>query len=203
MAISSITEAPNRELAAVMRAVLARRADLDPWLEFPQNSSCFVFGQRKSPFPIGALYLLWDSGPPWREPCHRCSGDLRAYACGGLLTFKCLCAVCVDCERSFTEIHDGSLGSAAAWLRPLVGTEFFMSSGCFGGTYGSKGELLLKALKLPCRLTESGVSYSVQAGDSEPPPHPTNWRARNGRRASRKTTGSSSSSRHGDRRRRR
>jgi hypothetical protein len=201
MAISEITEAPNAELAAIVRAVIARRAELDPWLEFPQNSSCFVFGDRKSPVPIGALFVLWDSGPPWRKPCHRCGGDLRAYACGGLLTFKCLCAVCVDCELCFTEIHDGSLGSAAAWLRPLKGTEFFMSSGCFGGTYGSKGELLLKALKLPCRRTESGVSYSVQAGDSEPSQRPMKRRARSPRRAANKPAGKSARGRDGWRKR--
>jgi hypothetical protein len=144
----------------VVRAVIAYRAELDPWLEFPQYGSCFLFGKRKSPVPVGALCLLWDSGPPWRKPCHRCGGDLRAYVCGGLLTVKWLRAVCVDCERCFTEVHDGSLGSAAAWLRPLRGTEFFMSSGCFGGTYGSEGALLLKALELECRpRTESATQF--------------------------------------------
>jgi hypothetical protein len=201
MAISRITEARGTELAAIVRAVVARRADLDPWLEFPQNSSCFLFGQRKSPVPIGALYLLWDLGSPWRKPCHRCGGDLRGYACGGLLTFKCLFAVCVDCERSFTEIHGGSLGSAAAWLLPLKGTEFFMSSGCFGGTYGSKGQLLLKALKLPYRQAESGVSYSIQAGGSEPPPRKVSRRVRTPRRASKKTIGTSARGQDGQRRR--
>ncbi len=203
MAISRITETPNTELAAVVRAVVARRTELDPWLEFPQQNSCFLFGECKSAVPIGALYLLWDSGPPWRKPCHRCGGDLRGYACGGLLTFKCLFAVCVDCERCFTETHEGSLGSAAAWLRPLKGTEFFMSSGCFGGTYASKGKLLLKALKLPCRLTVSGASYSIQAGDSEPPPRHVSRRARTPRRAARKTAETSASPRSRDGRRRR
>jgi len=72
----------------------------------------------------------------------------------GSLNRTWLWAVCVDCERCFTEIHDGSLGSAAAWLRSFKGTAFFMSSGCFGATHGSRGELLLKALKLPCGPTE-------------------------------------------------
>jgi hypothetical protein len=116
--MACIAETRNRELAAVARAVVTRRVELDPWLEFPQNDSCFLFGERKSSVPIGALYLLWDSGPPWRKPCHRCGGDLRAHACGGLLNRMWLNAVCVDCERGFIETHDGSLGSAAAWLRP-------------------------------------------------------------------------------------
>jgi hypothetical protein len=199
--MARITEARRPELAAVVRAVIARRAELDQWLEFPQNNSCFLFGERKSPLPIGALYLLWDSGPPWRKPCHRCGGDLRAYACGGLLTVKWLWAVCVDCERCFTEIHDGSLGSAAAWLRPLKGTEFFMSAGCFGGSYGSKGELLLKALELPCWPTERGVSYSVQPGDGEPSTHPRNRRARSPRRTARRRNGTYAKGRDGGRRR--
>jgi hypothetical protein len=176
MAISRITKAPNTELAAIVRAVVARRAELDLWLEFPQNASCFLFGERKVPVPIGALYALWDWGAPWQQPCHRCGGDLRGYACGGLLTFKCLFAVCVDCERCFTEIHDGSLGSAAAWLRPLKGTEFFMSSGCFGGTYGSKGELLLNALELTNLQMENGANYSVKLLD--PPLLPDSIRSR-------------------------
>jgi hypothetical protein len=46
MAISRITEALNAELAVVVRAVVARRAELDPWLEFPQSNSCFLFGDR-------------------------------------------------------------------------------------------------------------------------------------------------------------
>ncbi len=203
MAISRITEAPNAELAAIVRAVVARRAELDPGLEFPQNASCFLFGERKLPVTIGALYLLWNSGQPWRKPCHRCGGDLRGYACGGLLTFKCLFAVCVDCERSFTETHDGSLGSAYWWLSPLKDSEFRVNGGSFGGTYGSKGELLLKALKLPCRLTESGASYSIQAGDSEPAPRHVSRRARTPRRAPSKPTGRSASARGRDGRRRR
>jgi hypothetical protein len=198
--MARITDSPNTELAAVVRAILERRTELDPWLEFPQNSSCFLFSESKAPVPIGALYLLWDSGPPWRKPCRRCGGDLRAYACGGLLTVKWLWAVCADCERCFTEVHDGSLGSAAAWLRPLKGTEFFMSSGSFGGTYGSKGERLLKALKLPCRPTEGGVSYAVQTSGSEPLT-PQNKRARGPRRAS--TRKARISSRGSDGRRRR
>jgi hypothetical protein len=199
--MARITKAPNHELAAVVRAVIARRAELDLWLEFPQNSSCFLFGDRKSPVPIGALDLLWDSGAPWRKPCHRCGGDLRGYACGGLLTFKCLFAVCVDCERSFTEIHDGSLGSAYWWLSPLKDTEFHVSGGSFGGTYASHGELLLKALKLPCRAAESGVSYSVHSGDSEPLPSPMNRRARSPRRAAADRVGTSARGRDGGRRR--
>jgi hypothetical protein len=189
--MARITEAPNRELAAIVRAVIAHRAELDPWLEFPQNSSCFLFGERKSPVPIGALYLLWDSGVPWRKPCHRCGSDVRGLACGGLLAVKGLWSVCVDCGQCFAEVHDGSLGSAAAWLRPLKGTEFFMSSGCFGGTYGSTGERLLKALRLPCRSSESGVSYSIKTNDSEPPTLPINRRTRSLRRASKKTAGAS------------
>jgi hypothetical protein len=199
--MARITEALSPELAAVVRAVIARRAELDPWLEFPQNSSCFLFGERKSPIPIGALYLLWDSGPPWRKPCHRCGGDLRAYACGGLLNRMWLNAVCVDCERCFTELHDGSLGSAADWLQPLKGTEFYMSSGCFGGTYGSGGERLLKALELLCRPTERGVSYSVQPGDGEPSTRPRNRRARSPHRAAKRRNGTSARGRDGWRRR--
>jgi len=199
--MARITEAPNPELAAVVRAVIAHRANLDPWLEFPQNSSCFLFGARKLPVPIGALYLLWDSGPPWRKQCHRCGGDLRAYSCGGLLNRMWLSTVCVDCERCFTELHDGSLGSAVFWLRPLKGTEFFMSSGSFGGSYSSEGELLLKALELPCRATESGVSYSVQTSDSETPQRPVNRRARGRRRASTRKARTSSSGSEGRRRR--
>jgi hypothetical protein len=200
MAISEITEAPNPELATVVRAVIARRAELDPWLEFPQNSSCFLFGECKSPVPIGALYLLWDSGPPWRKPCHRCGGDLRAYACGGLLNMMWLDAVCVDCERCFTEVHDGSLGSAYWWLSPLKDSEFRVNGGSFGGTYGSKGELLLKALELPCP-TERGVSYSIDTDDSEPPTLPINKRTRSLRRTTRKTAGTSAKARDGRRRR--
>lgn len=201
MAISEITEAPNPELAEVVRAVIARRADLDPWLEFPQNSSCFLFGERKSPVPIGALFLLWALGSPWLVPCRRCSGDLRGYACGGLLNRMWLNAVCVDCERCFTEIHDGSLGSAAAWLQPLKGTEFYMSSGCFGGRCDGTGELLLKVLNLTCRQAERGVSYSIDTDDSEPPTLPINRRTRSLRRAARKPAGTSAKARDGRRRR--
>ena len=203
MAISRVTEAPNRELAAIVLAVVARRAELDRWSEFCQNNSCFLFGERKSPVPIGALYLLWDSGPPWRKPCHRCGGDLRGYACGGLLTFKCLFAVCVDCERCFTEVHDGSLGSAYWWLSPLKDTEFHVSGGSFGGTYASKGELLLNALKLPCPPTESRASFSIKAGDSENPPRQVNRRTLSPRRVPTKTGRASAFPRSRDGQRRR
>lgn len=160
---------PNPALAAVVRAVVARRGELDPWLEFPQGTCVFVFGPKKRPMPIGALYHLWDAGPPWRKPCLRYGGDLRGLACGGLLTFSWMSQVCLDCEESFYETSGNSIAAALSWLRPLDNTEFHTTGGSFGGAHESGGQKLLRVIGLSYR-PDGSVKLSAECGGTDPMP---------------------------------
>lgn len=109
---------------------------------------------------IGALYLLWDSGAPWRQTCWECGGDLRGLACGGLLTFSAMSMVCLDCERAFGETSGKSIAAAVSWLSPLKGTRFQMSGGAFGGAHESDGGSLLRVLDLNY-VSTGQVSYRI------------------------------------------
>jgi hypothetical protein len=159
---------PNPKLAAVVRTVVERRAELDPDLEFPQSTCSFVFGPEKRSMTIGALYLLWDSGAPWRQTCWECGGDLRGLACGGLLTFSAMSMVCLDCERAFSETSGKSIAAAVSWLNPLKDTRFHMSGGAFGGAHKSDGRSLLRVLNLNY-VPAGQVSYRISPGSEHLP----------------------------------
>jgi hypothetical protein len=144
--------------ARLVKALIQRRNELDPWLAFPQSTCPFGFGDQSLPLPIGALFILWERDPRWRGPCPRCGGDLRGLVTGGLLSFSWFGKVCLDCEHSFSIVQHGSIGDAADRFRTaLQNTEFQIGDEWFGGAVESDGSELQRLL---------GVSYQP-GGESD------------------------------------
>lgn len=102
------------QLAGLVKAVIQNQNQLDPWLEFPQSSCCFKFGEAKRPLPIGALYLLWERDKRWSKPCRYCQGDARGLSCGGFLSTGWFEFICLDCSAFFVELWRSRYGA-----RPL------------------------------------------------------------------------------------
>ena len=63
--------------AQANRRAISRR---DPWVQVPDGWTTFTYGLRQPgrPFPIGAAYLLWDAGKPFRARCADCGGERLA-----------------------------------------------------------------------------------------------------------------------------
>lgn len=150
------------QLAKIVKQLIERSAELDPWLEFPQSGCPFLFGELKRPLPIGALHVLWQNDPRWRQICPSCGGDARGILCGGWLSTGYFEFICLGCDLRFIN-GSGGLGAAFGLLKSLNDTEFKVSSGCFGGAYGSTGEALLRVLGFSFSTTES-ARFSIAAG---------------------------------------
>jgi hypothetical protein len=150
----------EQTLSHIVKALIERRNELDPWLEFPQSSCTFRFGDAKKPLPIGALYRLWETDDRWRKPCPSCGNKAYGLSCGGFLSNGWFVFVCVECSRSF-HVNPGGLLSAAALLSNLNGSEFEVTGSCFGAAIASRGEPLLKALGLSFSPTAT-VSLSLK-----------------------------------------
>jgi hypothetical protein len=161
------------EVAEVVRRLL-KRPDLDPWLPFPQNATCFTFGPSGRPLPIGALALLWSGGWPWAQPCPACGGQVRVISFGGLLSVGGGRCVCATCNASFFQPL-GGLSSVAEELRksPLVGSPFAPNLSLFGGSAGSDGFELLCALglhPLPLAMKEPTLTVGARSSDRSSSP---------------------------------
>jgi hypothetical protein len=137
----------------VIRALLEHRDRLmaiDPWLEFPQEASCFSFGVEGRPLPIGALFALWDSCSEMVGRGPDCGDDGYGLAFGGGLAVggvlgACTCAPCS--RRLWRPL--GGLATVGRILSPyLQGTPFVFKTGALGGTVGSDGRELLAQLRL-------------------------------------------------------
>jgi hypothetical protein len=147
MSDQEVSSKPQPELAKLVRALIEKRDQLDPWLEFPQSSCCFAFGDEDKPLPIGALFILWDKDPRWRSPCPKCRGDMRGLSCGGHLSASWFSTVCIDCDNAFGFSAGRGIGDAGELLtRTLTGTPFYVSKGRFGGAFRSDGQKLLEKL---------------------------------------------------------
>jgi hypothetical protein len=83
MSDEKISSAPQPELARLVRLLIEKRNELDPWLPFPQSSCSFAFGDQAKPMPIGALLTLWDNDPRWRRECPNVEASCAAYLAAG------------------------------------------------------------------------------------------------------------------------
>jgi hypothetical protein len=156
--------------AQLVKALIQRRDELDPWLPFPQSTCPFGFGDDSRPLPIGALFILWDRDPRWRGPCPRCGGDLRGLLTGGLLSFSWFEKVCLDCEHSFSIREQGSIGDAAGRFRTaLQGTEFHIGHGWLGAAVKSDGSELQRLLGVSYR-PDGEVRYVIHTGADDAVP---------------------------------
>ncbi|MGC8763729.1 MAG: hypothetical protein ACP5VN_08885 [Acidobacteriota bacterium] len=164
-------EGPSPGMARILRTVVENRGRLleeDPWVPFPQNSCTFLFGARRAPLPLGALVLLWDRWPAATGWCPLCGEKVYAVGFGGLLSTGGVVAFCAGCgARYYRPV--GGLGSVAACVRPILfSTEFWLSSGFFGGTAPGPVRPLLRLLR---RL---GIPLAPRAG-SPPAAGPVPW----------------------------
>jgi len=139
----------GRERATLIRAVLAQRDSLEPhlWTPFPQNATCYRFGERGVPLPIGALFALWDRWPPSRGECPRCGGRGYAYAFGGFLNIGGLSGVCLDCERRVQRPRAGIKGLMDEAGAVLADTPYFISGAVLGGTVEGPRRPLVELLR--------------------------------------------------------
>lgn len=154
-------------LARLVKVLIQRRGELNPWLPFPQSTCPFGFGDDSRPLPIGALFILWERDPRWRGPCTRCGGDLRGLLTGGLLSFSWFEKICLDCEHSFSIVEQGSIGDAADRFRTkLQDTEFHIGHGWFGGAVKSDGSELQRLLGVSYR-SGGEVSYTIHTGSGD------------------------------------
>jgi len=135
----------GRERAMLIRAMLAQRDSLEPhlWTPFPQNATCYRFGERGVPLPIGALFELWDRWHPSRGECPRCGGRGHAYAFGGFLNIGGLSGVCLDCERRLQRPRGGIKRLMDEAGAVLAATPFFISGAVLGGTVEGPRRLLV------------------------------------------------------------
>jgi ribosomal protein S27E len=140
----------SHEKAAIIRAILSLgdlSGKLDPWLPFPQNSCCFLFGKDKLPIPVGALVYLWDNCPLFTGKCPKCGGKTYSYAFGGLLSIGDIRGCCVSCGESVSN-PIGGLGRLSMELKPVLKeTPYYINGLIYGGTYEGKRGPLIKALK--------------------------------------------------------
>ena len=131
------------------RLVIARQSgrEPDPWLPFPQNACSFSFGVRKAPLPIGALFVLWDCGHPFVQPCPDCGEKAYMVSFGGLLSAGGGKLACTGCAQAWFHFVGGmSRVFALIDATPLRRTQFRATSGLFGGAIASNGEGLRAAL---------------------------------------------------------
>lgn len=156
------------EKAVLIRAILGLgelTEKLDPWLPFPQNSCCFLFGKDKLPIPVGALLFLWEKTPLFTGKCSHCGGKTYNYAFGGLLSIGDIRGCCVSCGKSVSNPVRG-LGKLHKMFKPILeNTPYYISGMAFGGTYEGKRWPLIRALK---KLGIKGLPDDEWASQSEP-----------------------------------
>lgn len=148
------SSAESHGVAELLRRLLARcerDTSLDLWLPFPQNACSFGFGRPPRPLPIGALFILWAEGPPFKQPCAECGDELRMVSFGGLLTVGGGRMICSACDAEFFQRALGGLGTVGQIVNAtkLGQTAFAPSTMVFGGPIGSDGAALLAELKIP------------------------------------------------------
>lgn len=137
------------EQARLLAATLRHREELlalDPYLPIPQTACCFVFGQRRAPFPIGAAFLLWDGHPDLTAPCP-CGGRMLGTAFGGLLSVGGVFLRCPTCARGGFRFIGGLSSVRKAIIPFLADTPYPVSGMCFGSAFGSPVLPLLEALR--------------------------------------------------------
>jgi hypothetical protein len=160
---------PQPVLAGLVRAIIERREELDPWLEFPQTSCSHWFGPQHRPLPIGALYLLWERDECWRKPCPECNGELRGISCAGSIDMLQYEFICLGCERLFTERQPPSFLLGCESLRALEATPFACTGGLLDGAHGSEGRDLLDRLGIEYEPVTSLENRGESINSIEPP----------------------------------
>jgi hypothetical protein len=166
----------SNEKAVLIRAILGLgelTGKLDPWLPFPQNSCCFLFGKDKLPIPVGALLYLWENSSLFTGECPHYGGKTYSYAFGGLLNIGDIRGCCISCDKGVSN-SIGGLGVLNQTFRPILqDTPYYINGMIFGGTYEGKRWPLIRALRklgikdLPdykwaMQREPSAASFSVQ-----------------------------------------
>ena len=131
--------------AQAHRRAISRR---DPWVQVPDGWTTFTYGLRQPgrPFPIGAAYLLWDAGKPFRARCADCGGERLAYSFGAGLAIGCIKRVCTSCGTN-DDVRTGGLTSLSGLVRPvLADTEWKIATFIYGGAVGGNPEGLTRLL---------------------------------------------------------
>lgn len=140
----------SKEESALIRAILGlgdRIGKLDPWLPFPQNSCCFLFGKDKRPISVGVLLYLWEHSSLFTGECHYCGGKTYSYAFGGLLNIGDIRGCCISCDKGVSN-RIGGLGVLSQTFRPILqDTPYYINGMIFGGTYEGKRWPLIRALR--------------------------------------------------------
>ena len=158
-------EPANAKLLSKLLEFKATGRPIDLWMTFPQSACCFAFGPNKGPVPIGALFLLWSAGWPYRQKCPECQGEAYMVAFGGFLSTGGGHLICPTCGTSWFQFLGGLGRVANEYLHksPLIGTEFRPSGMLFGGAYTSDGKRLRDFLGVHER-PEVGLTVSYEVG---------------------------------------
>lgn len=138
------------ENGKIIRALIEMGEDiekLDQWLPLPQMSCCFVFGEEKSPLPLGAVRILWDKCPEAVWKCEHCGGRVYVDGMGGLLSNGGFTGICIDCNvRGFNSI--GGLARVRNFVNPYFEDSDFPIKGMiFGGACEGGKKPMYEALK--------------------------------------------------------
>ncbi|MDY0017622.1 MAG: hypothetical protein RBS89_07255 [Candidatus Delongbacteria bacterium] len=138
------------ENGKIIRALIEMGEDiekLDQWLPLPQNSCCVVFGEKKSPLPLGAIRILWENCPEAIWKCEHCGGRVYADGMGGLLVVGGFSGVCIDCNlRGHNSI--GGLGIVMNFIKPYFeNSDFPIKGAIFGGASKGIKKPMYEALK--------------------------------------------------------
>jgi hypothetical protein len=144
-------EIPGNPRLEILRGVSEHREPLrrlHPWVPFPQNGTCFAFGQRKLPLPVGALFVLWEQSPEFVSPCPHCqTGTALGYCFGGLFAIGGINQDCLDCGKESTNRYGGFVRLQQLVEPLLADTPFYVSGKRFGAAYSGERTPIVNALR--------------------------------------------------------